>query len=112
MCVESRAVSEFVGMASMQKFGGVRVLPLLPANIRRQHDGEEEEEEEKEKSTVSEKVNCLAADVAFHNQDNGAGGKVQTTHQKQRDSKNEVKWGIDQQNGLITNSSDGALQVA
>ena len=107
---ESRGVnSEFVRMASMQKFGGVRVLPLLPATMRRQQDGEEEE---KEKSTVSEKVNCLAADVVFHDEDDGAGGKVGATTRKQNDSKNEVKWGIDQQNGLITNSSDGALQVA
>ena len=108
MCVESRAVSDFVRMASMQKFGGVRVLPLLPANMRRQHDGEEE----KEKSTVSEKVNCLAADIAFHDQDNGAGGGVGATTRKQKDSRNEVKWGIDQQHGCVPSSSDGALQVA
>ena len=96
-------------MASMQKFGGVRVLPLLPTTMRRQQDGEEEEK--KEKSTVSEKVNCLAADVVFHDEDDGAGGKVETT-QKQKDSRNEVKWGIDQQHGWVPSSSDGALQVA
>ena len=31
-------------MASMQKFGGVRVLPLLPASMRRKQEEEEEEE--------------------------------------------------------------------
>ena len=56
MCVESRAVSEFVGMASMQKFGGVRVLPLLPANMRRQQEEEEEKEKEEEGDSGTESV--------------------------------------------------------
>ena len=79
----------------MQKFGGVRVLPLLPANMRR-HQEEEEEE----------------SAVGFHDGDNGAGGGVEATTQKQKDSKKEVKGRIDEQNVWAPNSSDGALQVA
>ena len=88
-------------MASMQKFGGVRVLPLLPANMRKQ-----QEEEDEEKSTKNEEVNCLPTAVGFHDGDNGASGGVT---QKQKDSKKE---GIDQQNEWVPNSSDGGLQVA
>ena len=55
-------------MASMQKFGGVRVLPLLPASMRRKQEDEEEdkkeeedkEEEEKEEMVEKEWVSCVA----------------------------------------------------
>ena len=41
-------------MASMQKFGGVRVLPLLPASLRRQ--------EHEEESVQMEGVSCASGD--------------------------------------------------
>ena len=66
-------------MASMQKFGGVRVLPLLPASMRRKQEDEEEDnkeeedkkeekdkeeedkkEEEKEEMVEKEWVSCVA----------------------------------------------------
>ena len=60
-------------MASMQKFGGVRVLPLLPASMRRKQEDEEEDkkeekdkekedkkEEEEEEMVEKEWVSCVA----------------------------------------------------
>ena len=49
-------------MASMQKFGGVRVLPLLPASMRRKQEDEEEDKKEEEKEEMVEKewVSCVA----------------------------------------------------
>ena len=62
-------------MASMQKFGGVRVLPLLPASMRRQL------EEEKEYVQM-EGESCASGD----NKDDAGG--VDAT--KTKDSKKET----------------------
>ena len=59
-------------MASMQKFGGVRVLPLLPASMRRQQ----------EESVQTEGESCASGD----NKDDAGG--VDAT--KKKDSKKET----------------------
>ena len=59
-------------MASMQKFGGVRVLPLLPASMRRQQ----------EESVQMEGESCASGD----NKDDAGG--VDAT--KTKDSKKET----------------------
>ena len=73
----------------MHKFGGVRVLPLLPASLRRKQEEEESE-----------------ASCALGEND---GGEVEVT---KKELSTEVKQGIDDQRGWVPNFSDAGLQVS
>ena len=77
----------------MQKFGGVRVLPLLPASMRRQ-------EEEKEYVQM-EGVSCASRD----NKDAGGVEAIKTRDSKKItvfiEGTKEVKWGINEDCHLI-----------
>ena len=89
---KSRAKVIFVKMASMHKFGGVRVLPLLPASMMRRQQEEEEECE----------TSCAVGDHV--------GGEVEVEATTEEAS-TEVKRRVDDQHGSVPTSSDGALQV-
>ena len=86
---KSRAKVIFVKMASMHKFGGVRVLPLLPASMMRRQQEE------------SEGI-CAVGD------NDGGEGEVEAT---KKEASTEVKRRVDDQCGWVPTSSDGALQV-
>ena len=85
---KSRAKVIFVKMASMHKFGGVRVLPLLPASMMRRQQEEEEECE----------TSCAVGDHG--------GGEVEATTEE---ASTEVR--VNDQHGWVPTSSDGAHQV-
>ena len=89
---KSRAKVIFVKMASMHKFGGVRVLPLLPASMMRRQQEEEEECE----------TSCAVGD--------NDGGEVEGEATK-KEASTEVKRRVDDQHGSVPTSSDGAHQV-
>ena len=86
---KSRAKVIFVKMASMHKFGGVRVLPLLPASMMRRQQEE------------SEGI-CAVGD------NDGGEGEVEAT---KKEASTEVKRRVDDQCGWVPTSSDGAHQV-
>ena len=70
-------------MASMQKFGGVQVLPLLPASMRREQE---------------EKVG-------------NDGGEAEATNKIDSKNETDVKKGVDDQRIRVPISPDSGLQV-
>ena len=90
---KSRAKVIFVKMASMHKFGGVRVLPLLPASMMRRQQEEEEECE----------TSCAVGDHV--------GGEVEVEATTEEAFTEVKKRRVDDQRGSVPTSSDGAHQV-
>ena len=94
---KSRAKLIFVKMASMHKFGGVRVLPLLPASLMRRQQEE------------SEGICAVGDNDGGEGEVEGEGeGEVEAT---KKEASTEVKRRVDDQCGWVPTSSDGALQV-